>query len=85
MVVNAARTEAAAFHFSILCEANSPELVLRLAGLDPGLDYMIQETGETFGGDELMYAGLRLTSYTGDFRGRMWRLKAIAGRVCSSR
>ena len=79
IIVNANRTEAIAFHFTILCEANSPEPILRLAGLDPQLDYRMEETGEVYGGDELMHVGLRLTGYVGDFRGRMWRLSAVGG------
>ena len=31
---------------------------IRFAGLDPNADYYIEELDRTFGGDELMYAGL---------------------------
>jgi alpha-galactosidase len=77
IIVSADRSEAVAFHFSILCEANCPEPIIRLAGLDPSFRYRVDAEGPVLGGDQLMYAGLRLHGYSGDFQGNMWRLKKI--------
>ncbi|MFD0717355.1 GH36 C-terminal domain-containing protein [Paenibacillus sp. GCM10027626] len=41
---------------------------LKLKGLDPQRNYHHVDTGEVYGGDELMYAGIALPLQHGDFQ-----------------
>lgn len=50
---------------------------VRLEGLNPALDYRVAETGEVFGGDELMEAGLALPLDSGDFNATCRTLEAV--------
>ncbi|MBE5804916.1 MAG: alpha-galactosidase [Clostridiales bacterium] len=52
--------------------------MLRLRGLDEGATYRIMETGETYGGDELMNIGLCVTLPGGDAASVSYTLKAEA-------
>jgi len=52
-----------------------PPLV-RLRGLDPAQTYRILETGETYGGDELMNIGLCIPLHWGDAASVSYTLKA---------
>jgi alpha-galactosidase len=63
-------------YFRVLAEANAPSAFLRLKGLDPNQDYEIIGSGDVYGGDELMYAGLNVPERRGDFISVIWRLKA---------
>lgn len=49
---------------------------VRLAGLDSARDYRVEETGEVFGGDELMAAGIALPLVQEDFCARCLHLVA---------
>jgi alpha-galactosidase len=92
MTVSADRRSAIAGHYQVLSRPNSGPRRLRLRGLDPGLLYRVSiwpspdgaASGpvQTFGGDELMSAGLSLgwgrgDSSSGDFRARLFVLEAI--------
>lgn len=76
------RKEALVAYFRIMAEPNDPLRKLRLKGLDGQTDYLVDDPelpesgGETFGGDELMSAGLRLPVWKGDYRSRLYRLTA---------
>ncbi|MCZ8514205.1 GH36 C-terminal domain-containing protein [Paenibacillus filicis] len=68
---------------SIVFDASSQTFLrkLRLKGLRPDWDYTVLESAEgsepaLFGGDELMGAGLNLPVWKGDFRSRLYRLRA---------
>jgi alpha-galactosidase len=63
--------------FRVLAEPNEPLSRLKLKGLDPQRDYRDTETGEIYGGDELMYAGISLPRQHGDFDSKLFRFKAI--------
>lgn len=39
--------------------------------------YEVVETGEVFGGDELMYIGLEIGELTGDYQAKAWTLRKI--------
>ena len=45
-----------------------------LQGLDAGARYRVEETGKTYGGDALMYAGLPVENLWGDFQSRLFTL-----------
>lgn len=76
MFVSEDGSEALAFYFKVLAQPNSGFRTLRLKGLNPDALYRL-DGGELFGGDELMYAGLRVPTdlLIGDFRSKAWRLR----------
>ena len=43
-----------------LSQPNTDDPLVRLRGLQADCDYRIVETGETYGGDELMHSGLAI-------------------------
>jgi alpha-galactosidase len=76
MFVSQDKREAFVAYFQVLVEPNPPLGSLRLKGLDPNRDYAIVRTGQTFGGDELMSAGIDLPYMLGDFQSAIWQFKA---------
>lgn len=76
-VVAADKSEAFVAFFRVLAQPNAPIDWLRLAGLDPNADYEVVGTGERFGGDQLMYAGLPVPQLHGDFQSATWRIKRV--------
>lgn len=78
MFVTSDKNEALAGYFQVLAEPNGATARIRLAGLDPDRDYLLKETGEVYGGDRLMYAGLPVPNLGGDFRSKLFHLKAVA-------
>ncbi|WP_418222672.1 alpha-galactosidase [Clostridium isatidis] len=58
-------------------EANVKPKRLKLKALDEDALYKVNETGEIFGGDELMYIGLEIGELFGDYQGRNWTLNKI--------
>lgn len=57
--------------------ANVPPSLVRLAGLNPEWKYTVQETGESFGGDEMMYSGVLCRVGQGDAASLRYTLKAV--------
>ncbi|MNC78428.1 hypothetical protein D3C75_1306320 [compost metagenome] len=55
-----------------------PRRTLLLSGLNPELDYRIADSGEVYGGDRLMQAGLSLPEIQRDFVSGCFRLQAEA-------
>lgn len=53
-----------------------PRRMLLLGGLNPDLDYRIEGSGEVYGGDCLMQAGLLLPEVQRDFVSGCYHLKA---------
>ena len=51
--------------------------LLRLAGLDPDRDYRAEDSGEVYGGDELMARGIPLTEPKGNYQALQFFLKAV--------
>ncbi|MDI4647235.1 alpha-galactosidase [Cohnella hashimotonis] len=76
-VVSADKSEAFVAFFRVLAQPNAPIDWLRLSGLDPNADYEVVGTGERFGGDQLMYAGLPVPQLHGDFQSAIWRLRRV--------
>ncbi|CAH1208221.1 Alpha-galactosidase AgaA [Paenibacillus auburnensis] len=76
MVVSEDRTEALLFYCRVLAEPNPGFRSLRLQGLDENAKYIVDDGEMTYGGDELMYAGIRVPfDLHGDFRSRVWRVR----------
>jgi alpha-galactosidase len=73
MFVSKDKTDVMVAYFRILSKPNSPNESLKLKGLCPEMDYMLVDTQEVYGGDELMYAGLNIPDMTGDFQSKIWR------------
>ncbi len=72
-------TEAVAFYFRVLAEANPSWQKIRFKGLNDKLNYQILPENKVCGGDLLMNAGLNmpLEKMSGDFQSICWRLKAV--------
>lgn len=77
MFVSTDKTEILACYFRVLADSNGGRGRLRLKGLDPELDYVLLETGQVYGGDLLMHAGLLLPWLAGDFQSRLYHFKAV--------
>lgn len=76
MYVSEDKAEAFAAFFRVLAVPNGPVRRLTLKGLDPNKEYYIDGKKDTYGGDELMYAGLTIPHLHGDFQSVVWRLKS---------
>ena len=66
--------------FTLVRAMSVPNLVppiIKLNGLDPKKRYLIEQTGEIFGGDELMRSGLCCPLKQGDAASVMLTLKAV--------
>ncbi|MCT2197107.1 alpha-galactosidase [Paenibacillus sp. p3-SID1389] len=75
MFVSPDQSEALLFYFRVLAEPNGPLRSVKLQGLDPAKDYEVVGSGEVYGGDRLMNAGLSMASVRGDFSSKMVHLK----------
>jgi alpha-galactosidase len=79
-------SEAFVVYVHVLAEANAPLDWLRLAGLDRTARYRVEGgalgdgkiDANTYGGDQLMYAGLILPAFNADFLSVTWRLRRVA-------
>lgn len=71
------KREAFAAYFKVLAEPNEPLCRLRLNGLDPDKSYRLQQNGEVYRGDELMYFGLSISHLEGDYRSLLFVLQEI--------
>jgi len=69
--------EVLAGFYQILAAPNPKEEKLKLKGLEAEAEYREIESGEIYGGDELMNYGLRLPYLKGDFVSKIWRFKKI--------
>ena len=77
MSVSGDRREAVVTHVTALAQPNFKPSPLRLAGLDPALDYRDEETGRVYGGDELMYYGIVPRAPWGDYTATQVHLVAV--------
>lgn len=77
MFVDKTKTEAVVFYFQVLAVPAKPLQAIKLAGLNKDTEYKINATKQVFGGDELMYSGLKIpTKLKGDFQTFQWHLIA---------
>ena len=58
-------------------QPNTPPPLVRLQGLDAGRRYRVEETGEVYGGDELMRSGLCCPLPQGDAACLIYALRAV--------
>ena len=77
MSVSKDKREAVVTHVYAQAIPNMKDKLLRLTGLDPAMTYRDDMTGKTYGGDELMYYGIRLKKPWGDYMSQQWHLVAI--------
>ncbi|RCW62406.1 alpha-galactosidase [Halanaerobium sp. ST460_2HS_T2] len=61
--------------YQVLASPNPREQKLRLKGLDADQEYKELESGEIYGGDELMNYGIKVPHLKGDFSSVVWRFK----------
>jgi alpha-galactosidase len=76
MSVSEDRTEAMFTLVRRMARPNEMPPLVRLQGLDADRRYRVVETGEVFGGDELMLSGLCCPLGTGDAAALVYRLRA---------
>ena len=50
---------------------------IKLAGLNPQMQYRNEETGEVFHGDTLLNAGIMVPGMWGDYQSKLIHLKAV--------
>lgn len=75
MSVSEDRTEALFTLVRRMARPNEMPPLVRLQGLDPDRRYRVVETGELYGGDELMYSGLCCPLGQGDAASLVYRLR----------
>jgi alpha-galactosidase len=75
MFINEEKTEFVAFYFKVLATPNDTIKRIYLKALNPDYKYALQDTGEVYGGDELMYAGIAIPQLEGDFQSVMMHFK----------
>ncbi|MBW4082426.1 alpha-galactosidase [Paenibacillus sp. S150] len=78
MFVSDDQREALVYYFRVLAEPHPPRRTLLLSGLNPEVDYRLADSGEVYGGDRLMQAGLTLPEIQRDFVSGCFRLRAEA-------
>ncbi|MFW5979154.1 MAG: alpha-galactosidase [Halanaerobium sp.] len=71
------KEEVLAGFYQILAAPNPKEQRLKLKGLDTESDYKELNSGEIYGGDELMNYGLKVPYLKEDFSSKVWRFKMI--------
>ena len=60
-----------------MARPNEVPPLIRLRGLDPARRYRVEQTGEVFGGDELMRVGLCCPFERGDAASLLYHIKAV--------
>ncbi|RIX50781.1 alpha-galactosidase [Paenibacillus nanensis] len=79
MFVSKAKDEAFVVYVSVLQEPYPPLGRFKLQGLDPDKNYRLEgEDGASYGGDELMYAGLRKPQFHSDFASKVYHFREAA-------
>lgn len=71
------KEEVLAGFYQVLAAPNPKEEKVKLKGLDPDADYKEVNSGEIYGGDELMNYGIKVPYLKKDFSSRVWRFKAV--------
>ena len=75
-VVSKDKKEALFTYIQVIAEPNYHSRRLQLKGLNPHMSYKVEETGEVYSGEALMYAGLNIERVFGDFKGKLVHLVA---------
>jgi alpha-galactosidase len=71
------QSEAVGFYFTVLASPSQVQQSFRFQGLNSEFLYENKETGDVFGGDELMNSGLNVPIEKGDFRSYVWRFRKV--------
>ena len=81
MFVSEDKETALVYCFQVMAVPNAPRRSLRLAGLDPDLEYEVRsgtsEAASIHGGDRLMQVGLPLAYRQKDYESGWFRLQAL--------
>ena len=77
MSVSEDKNEAVATYVYAQSVPNMKEKLLRLKGLDPKKTYRDADTGRIYGGDELMYYGVKLAKPWGDYMSQQFHFVAV--------
>lgn len=77
MVASKDRKEALVTYVQVLSRPNFHSRRVRLKGLAPEKQYRIEETGEVYGGDVLMQAGMLVAPLWGDYRSKLIHLTEV--------
>ena len=73
-VVSKDKRESLVTWIQVLCGPGRKSRFVRLKGLDPEKNYRLEESGECYSGESLLYAGLPVPDMRGDFVGRIFHL-----------
>lgn len=65
-------SEALVTYVQVLGKANVHSRIVQLKGLDPDSVYKLEETGEIFTGEELLYCGFLVKDIRGDYQSRLY-------------
>ena len=76
-VVSKDREEVLVTCVQVLASPNRNSYCMRLKGLDSEKLYCLEETGEIFGGDELMQCGILISGLSGDFQSKLFYFKSV--------
>lgn len=76
MFVSDDQREALVYYFRVMAVPYPPRRTLTLRGLNPDCDYTVTDSGEVYGGDRLMQAGLALPDIQQDYVSGCYRLSA---------
>lgn len=76
-MVSKDKSEAFVMSCKVLSMANATDPMIKLKGLDPEADYLDEESGKVYGGDELMYRGVRAQYALEDFASVTMHLKKV--------
>ena len=74
-VVSKDKSEVLVTYIQVLQRPNYRSRRIRLKGLDENAVYRDMQTGESYSGSALMYAGINITGLHGDFKGKLIHLK----------
>ncbi|MUT67805.1 alpha-galactosidase [Paenibacillus sp. NEAU-GSW1] len=77
MFVSKDKAEALVVYASVLKEPNPQLSRFRLKGLDPAREYTLLASGEAYGGDELLYTGIPMPHFHGDYESKVYRFQAV--------
>lgn len=77
LFISADETEVIVEYFKVLSQPGPPLTSLRLSGLKAGKRYKHLQTGNIFGGDELMNSGIAVPITKGDFISLIWRFELV--------
>jgi len=75
LIVSEDKRDFLLYYLRILGGANEPIKRLRLKGINPDFNYVLEDDGSLYGGDELMYAGIVIPELKGDFQSIMMHFK----------